>query len=87
MAKKKKKVTPEEAVRFTIHALYDSVFRELTPDEVMERLTQHGYHHHFMEFLYPATEKMKDMEYGRALDEFESDLASWVAEAGASRPS
>jgi hypothetical protein len=81
----KKKMTPEEAVRFTLNALYDSVFPELTPHEVMERLRGAGYHHQFMEMLYPATDKLSDMAYARSLDEFEAELDSWVMEAATNR--
>lgn len=81
----KKKATPEEAVRFTLNALYDSVFADLTPHEVMDRLRSAGYHHQFMEMLYPSTDKLSNMAYARALDEFEAELDSWVVEAATNR--
>jgi len=44
----------------------------------MEKFRVNGTHHTLMELAYPETNDMVDMEYGRALDEFEGELEGWL---------
>jgi hypothetical protein len=76
------KVTPPvEVVQATVTSLYTSFFPGADPDVVMGRLRTTGAHHELMQIAYPETEDTEGMEYGRALDEFEGELAGWLSSA------
>lgn len=82
MAKAKElKIDNAEAVSRTVVYLYQSVFPDLSPDQVMEKLRSFGVHHHLMDVAWPSTSKLTDEGYGRALDEFEGELYRWFDEA------
>jgi len=73
--------SPVEAVRGAVVTLFTAFLPGGDPAEAMERLRASGAHHELMQIAYPETQDLEGMAYGRAIDEFEGDLVSWLDEA------
>lgn len=63
-----------EAVIETVQTLYWSLFPNLTPEQLYDRMARSGIHHHLLEIAYPEADDADGDEYGAFLDGFEGDL-------------
>ena len=86
MAKRKGKSCPpcppspsrEDIVKYVVKAMYRPFFREMNPEEFMEKLRSWGVHHDLMEDAWPETDEQEGEEYSRSIDAFEADLYGWL---------
>jgi hypothetical protein len=63
-----------KAVIKTVQTLYWSLFPNLTPEQLHERMGRSGLHHHLLEIAYPEADDAEGDEYGEFLDGFEGEL-------------